>query len=127
MVNESNFVIRKSGRKENSYYIDYMGSYKLNDIARIAGMEPGAVREKYLANGASYDESQEVYYFGSVESARKTIDEILKDMKSDYKGRLIFLTEAEIEYIRKALVNEGVNIIHVKNDIKDAIFRKLNG
>jgi len=105
MVNESNFVIRKSGRKENSYYIDYMGSYKLNDIARIAGMEPGAVREKYLANGASYDESQEVYYFGSVESARKTIDEILKDMKSDYKGRLIFLTEAEIEYIRKALFN----------------------
>jgi hypothetical protein len=47
-------------------------------------------------------------------------------MKSDQKGRIISLTDAEIEYIRKALINEGSNTIHLKNSIKDAIFKKLN-
>ncbi len=127
MLSESNFIIRMSGRKENTYYIDYLGVYKITDISKLSGIEAQTVKEKYIANGADYDETQYVYYFDDVENAKKTIKAIVKEMKSDNKGKLILLSEAEIEYIRKALINEGVNTIHVKNKIKDDIFKKLNG
>jgi hypothetical protein len=52
---------------------------------------------------------------------------ILKKTRSEMKGKAVFLSENEIEYIRKALINEGSNTIHVKSKIKDAIFKKLNG
>ena len=126
MVNESNFIIRMSGRRENSYYIDYQGVYKIIDIAKITGVEAPAIKEKYVTHGGVYDESQDVYYFGSIDNASNAIASILKEMKSDRKGRIVFLNEAEIEYIRKALINENSNTIHVSNRIKDAIFQKLN-
>ncbi len=126
MVSESNFVVRKSGRKDESYYIDYLGVYKINDLARIVGIKASAVKEKFLNNNAVYDEALEVYYFNSMDSAKNTIAEIMKDVKSDVKGRVVHLTEAEIEYIRKALINEGTNVMHVSNKVKDAIFKKLN-
>lgn len=127
MLNESNLIIRKSGRKDNSYYIDYSGIYKIVDISKAVGISAPAVRDIYVSNGAEYDESLDVYYFNSSENANKAIAEILKKTKSALKGKAIFLTENEIEYIRKALINEGSNTIHVKNKIKDAIFKKLNG
>lgn len=126
MIDETNFIIRTSGRKENSCYIDYLGVYKLTEISKVTGLEVPAIREKYTANGAVYDETVEVYYFSSVDAAKKAVLDIMRDIRADRKGRLVFLTEPEIEYIRKALINEGVNTIHVKNSIKDAIFRKLN-
>jgi len=126
MISESNFIVRISGRRENSYYIDYQGEYKVTEISKVVGIEPSAIKEIYLANEADYEESLDVYYFPSIEKAKKTIADILRNMKSEHKGRLIFLTESEIEYIRKALINEGANTIHVKNSIKDAIFKKLN-
>lgn len=125
-MNETNFIVRVSGRKENSYYLDCLGVYKVQDIAKIAGLKPAAVKEKYLANEAAYDENLDIYYFNSIDQARKTISSILNDMKAAQKGRVVFLTEAEIEYIRKALINEQSNTIHVKNNIKDEIFKKLN-
>ena len=127
MVNQSNFIVRLSGRQKGKCYIDYSGKYKVIDIARITGLEPAAVKEIYAGNGAVYDESQEVYYFSSVESANHTIAEIFSNVRADLKGRLLYLSEAEVEYIRKALINEGSNTIHLKNKIKDEIFRKLNG
>lgn len=126
MINESNFIVRLSGKKEGLYYIDYLGTYKITEISKVAGMEASAVREKYLENGAAYDQEVDVYYFNSIDSAKKTIESILKNMKSDKKGKVVVLTEAEIEYIRKALINEGANSLHVRNKIKDAIFNKLN-
>ena len=127
MLNESNFIVRTSGRRSGSCYIDYQGAYKLIEIAKIAGMEPPALRGKYLANGAEYDEELDIYYFGSIESAQRAISDILHDIKTVHRGRLILLTEREIEYIRKALINEGSNNIHVTSRIKDGIFKKLNG
>lgn len=126
MVNESNFIVRKSGKRADSYYIDYSGVYKTVEIARITGLEPALVKELYLDEGAVYDETQEVYYFGSVEAAKSTISNIFRNVKTELKGRLLYLSEAEVEYIRKALINEGSNTIHLKSSIKDAIFKKLN-
>ena len=127
MVNQSNFIARMSGRRKDNYYIDYSGAYKVVDIAKITGLDPTAVKEIYTGNGAVYDDSQEVHYFGSLESAKKAIAEIFGSVRSELKGRLVYLSEAEVEYIRKALINEGSNTIHLKNRIKDEIFKKLNG
>ncbi|MGI6668866.1 MAG: hypothetical protein ACOX4M_05455 [Acetivibrionales bacterium] len=126
MVNQSNFIVRKSGRRENNYYIDYSGSYRTEDIAKITGLKPDAVKEIYSEHGAIYDESQEVYYFGSVEAAKNAIAQVFGRVKPSLKGKTIILTEAEVEYIRQALINEGSNTIHLKGKIKDEIFRKLN-
>lgn len=126
MVNESNFIVRMSGKRANSYYIDYSGIYRINDIARITGLEASAVKEYYQDNGAVYDETQDVYYFGSIEAAKNTVAAIFGNVRAELKGRLLYLTEAEVEYLRKALINEGSNTIHLKNSIKDAIFKKLN-
>ncbi|MGE5614941.1 MAG: hypothetical protein ACM3XR_11120 [Bacillota bacterium] len=126
MVNQSNFIVRKSGRRENNYYIDYSGSYKAEDIAKITGLKPNAVKEIYAEHGAIYDDSQEVYYFGSVEAAKNAIAQIFGRVKPSLKGKTVTLTEAEVEYIRQALINEGSNTIHLKSKIKDEIFRKLN-
>ena len=126
MISESNFVIRTSGRKENSYYIDYIGVYKISGIAKIAGISVPDAKEIYLENGAQYDENQDVYYFDSIEKAKKAIKSILKKVNSGKLGRVIVLTDAEIEYIRQALINEGSNTIRVSNKVKDSIFKKLN-
>lgn len=127
MVNQSNFIVRMSGRRADNYYIDYSGTYKVIDIAKITGLEPSAIKEIYTGNGAVYDDSQEVYYFGSLESAKKAIAEIFGNVRTELRGRLVYLSEAEVEYIRKALINEGSNTIHLNNKIKDEIFKKLNG
>ena len=127
MLSESNFIVRLSGRKANSYYIDYSGVYKIIEIAKVAGLEPSAVKEIYQNSGGVYDDTQDVYYFNSLELARKVISDICGKVQMDRKGRLIFLSEVEVEYIRKALINEGSNNIHLSNKVKDAIFRKLNG
>jgi hypothetical protein len=108
------------------YIISSAKAIEITGIAKVVGVEPPRIKEIYLSNGASYDEVQDVYYFGSAESANRAVSEITMGMDSNHKGRLIFLTEAEVEYIRKALINENVNTIHVKNRVKDDIFRKLN-
>ena len=126
MISESNFVVRISGRKKDTYYIDYLGVYKISDIAKIAGANVSEIKEKYLENGAEYDADMDVYYFNSIESAKKTISSVLKKVGANKLGRAVLLTDAEIEYIRQALINEGSNTIRVNNKVKDAIFKKLN-
>ncbi|OPX45518.1 hypothetical protein CLHUN_08930 [Ruminiclostridium hungatei] len=125
-VSESNFIVRKSGRESDSYYIDYLGVYKVTEIAKLVRLEAPLLKEKYLKYGAVYFDELDVYYFSRAEDAKSAIEEILKKLKSSQKGRIIQLTEAEIEYIRQALINEGVNNIRVSSKVKDNIFKKLN-
>lgn len=125
-VNESNFIVRKSGRENNSYYIDYLGVYKIIDISKLVSLEASIIKEKYLKYDAVYFDELDVYYFNDIEKAKSAINDILKNLKSSQKGRIIQLTEAEIEYIRQALINEGVNNIRVSSKVKDNIFKKLN-
>jgi len=126
MIDESNFIVRMSGRDNNKFYIDYSGTYKIIELSKIVGIDAPTIREKYLANGAVYEESLDVYYFNSLDKAHQTINDVLKMAKGNEKGRLVFLTEAEIEFIRMALIREGISSIHMSNKVKDAIFKKLN-
>jgi hypothetical protein len=125
-VNESNFIIRKSGRENNSYYIDYMGVYKIVDIAKLVHLDSSLIKEKYLQYDAVYFSEFDIYYFNDIAKAKSAVAEVLKHLSSSQKGRIIQLTEAEIEYIRQALINEGVNNIRVSSKVKDNIFKKLN-
>jgi hypothetical protein len=126
MVNKTNFVIRLSGLRVNCYYIDYLGVYKVAEISELVGIKEAIIKEKYILNNGVYNQDLDVFYFNSQESAQNAISEILKGVKVEKKCRVIELTEAEIEYIRQALINEGVNNIRVGNKVKDTIFKKLN-
>lgn len=57
MVNESNFIVRLSGRKADCWYIDYSGIYKVVEIAKITGVKASFIKEIYLNNDGAYDES----------------------------------------------------------------------
>lgn len=126
MISGENFLVRASGRRNDSCYVDYLGNYKIDDISKLTGIKKPELIGIYLANEAVYDDKLEVYYFCDSDSARRTIKDILDLVGIENNGRPILLTEAEIEFIRKALINEGVNTIHVSNKIKDSIFKKLN-
>lgn len=126
MVDLSGFIVRKSGLQNNYYYIDYSGVYKIGEIAGITGLKPDTVTGIYERSGAIYDDRQQVYYFSSIEAAKTAIGEIFGNVSAGLKGRTVHLTEAEVEYIRRALINEGSNTIYLKSRIKDEIFRKLN-
>lgn len=126
MINKTNFVIRLSGLRANSYYIDYLGVYKIAEISELVGIKENVIKEKYVLNNGEYNQDLDVYYFSSQENAQSAISEILKGVKVEKKCRIVELTEAEVEYIRQALINEGINSIRVGNKVKDAIFKKLN-
>jgi len=125
-ISESNFVVRKSGQVENSFYIDYLGVYKVVEISKLVHLEASFIKDKYIKYGAEYSDYVDVYYFNTIENAKSAINEILKNLKAEQKGRIIQLTEAEIEYIRQALINVGANSLSVNSKVKDNIFKKLN-
>ncbi len=125
-INETNFIVRKSGKEANRYYVDYFGYYKVVDISKLVHLEVSFIKEKYAKYGGEYFEELDVYYFTDLDKAKAAIDEIVRNIKSERKGRVILLTEAEIEYIRQALINEGVNNLRVNSKVKDNIFKKLN-
>jgi hypothetical protein len=126
MVYEANFLVRKSGKRADSYYVDYMGAYSIPDLSKVVGLKPKFIEEIYARHGAVYDKEIDVFYFSNAEKAREAVNEILSNIKPANIGKAVYLTTEEIEVIRQALINEGVNTIGVKNKIKDAIFRKLN-
>ena len=126
-MNESNFIVRASARREGFFYIDYSGEYKISGIALVSGLEIPDVQDVYLKNGAELDSSHEVYYFDSIINARKAVSDILTKTGHSAYGKLVFLSETEIEYIRNALIKEGSNTVGLNRTLKDEIFRKLNG
>jgi hypothetical protein len=126
MADESNFIVRSSGRKPGSFYIDYSGAYQITEVAKIVGLKPSTIKEIYVDSGAVLDEAMDVYYFGSAEAARKAISSLYSKIRPEKRGKVIFFTLSEVEYIRKALINEDANAIHVKKDIKNKLFEKLN-
>ena len=126
MFNESNFIIRASGKREGNFYIDYAGEYKVSGIAKAANLDISEVKEIYTTYKASYDDTQDVYYFGNFDIAKKALNDVLNKVGVETRGKLLFLTEPEMEYIRMALIKEGSTSLIIKNKIKENIFNKLN-
>jgi hypothetical protein len=124
MVDTHSFIVRRSGKMQERYYIDYTGYYKVTDISKQVNVDPLKISDLYISNGGILDPENDVYFFGDPLRAKKTIREILA--LSPERGRSVMLTEAEIEYIRKALINDGSGNIGIDNRTKDSIFRKLN-
>jgi hypothetical protein len=125
MKYEAGFLVRVSGKKANSYYIDNQGSYKIEDIASMTGLDAAFIREAYESNGGVRDESLDVYYFSSETDAAKSISAIAGKLRYE-KGRAVFLTEKEIEYIRMALIKDSSYTIRSNTSVKDSILKKLN-
>jgi hypothetical protein len=111
---------------DGRYYIDYVGLYKAFDISKAAKVDFEKLTDIYQSNNGVLDTTLEIYYFDDMISAQKTISDIFAVMKKTNKGRIVTLTEPEIDYIRKALINES-GFAGINNKLKDAIFKKLNG
>ena len=89
-------------------------------------MDKQVLEEVYCSEGAILDSNAGVYYFSSREAALTAINRLEGSLTAHGSGRVVFLTYEEIEYIRQALINEGSNIIYVRNDLKKCIFDKFN-
>jgi len=126
MVDTTNFIIRKSGRKDARYYIDYIGHYKAEEISKAFKIDIDKLNGIYLSNGGELDPEFEIYYFREMINAQKAISDIFSSLKKKGQGRAIILTESEIGYIRNALINEA-GFAAINNKLKDGIFKKLNG
>ena len=126
MIDTSGFIIRSSGRKADSFYIDYFGHYKVSEISKESKIDAEKLSGIYISNGGILDTALDVFYFNDIGDARKTLDSIFSSMKKKDRGRAIIFTGAEIEYIRSALINES-GFAGINNKLKDEIFKKLNG
>jgi len=111
LVNQSGFIVRKSGIRADEYYIDYAGAYTVGDIAKLTGVKAAKITQIYTDHGAIFDDSQNVYYFRSLEAAKNAIGELFANVSPHRKAKAVYLSEAEIEFIRRALINEGSNTL----------------
>lgn len=123
-MRNNGFMVRKSGVKEGNFYIDYEGEYLPENIKKATGIDD--IVSIYKEHRAEYDEAHNVYYFDSEENAEDAINGLVKLLKKSDHVRKVELTESEIEYIRRALINEDSNVIFTKNKIRESIFDKLN-
>lgn len=120
------FMIRQSALAENQYYIDFSGEYTVPDIGRITGITENFIHKTYEDAGGVYNSERKVYYFSSYDLAVAATTILGENLKHSKMVKTIELTEEEIEYIRKALINQDSNIIFKNNRIKTTIFNKLN-
>jgi hypothetical protein len=92
----------------------------------MAGIDETKLEEIYLEHDAQLDKRADVYYFPSREQALSVLKKLEEYYSSSGTGKVVFLTFEEMEYIRQALINEGSNIINVRNELKKGIFDKFN-
>jgi len=127
MLDTSNFIVRISGRGPSTYYIDCGGLYHISDIATQAGISADRLSKIYASNGGEVNRELDVYYFGSIESAKSAISAIFAMMQNSNKGKSVFFTEDEIEYLRKAMINDAMGFAGNNSRTVDIILKKLNG
>lgn len=125
MSNLSGFIVRSSGRFPGKHYIDQDGRYALGDLAEATGLSKERLEQIYQRNGAIYEESLGVFFFDSRDAALAAIKE-LDNILAGSTGKSVYLSYEEIDYIRQALINEGSNVISVRNELKRRIFEKFN-
>ncbi len=125
MVNNG-FALRRSGVKEGFFYIDLAGEFQPDMIKKATGISTDKIIEIYKENKGEYNEQFDVYYFSSQADGENVIKALSKLLKKSEQVRTVELTESEIEYIRRAMINEDSNVIFTKSKIRESIFDKLN-
>ena len=126
MAFQLGFSVRGSGRFLGKHYIDLNGSYELGEIALSTNLKKEQIEKIMQACNGELDSNLGVYFFSDRDSALSAIHEIENSITGMGPGKSIFLTNEEIDYIRQALINEGSNVISVRNEIKKHIFDKFN-
>ncbi|PKM65972.1 MAG: hypothetical protein CVU95_13460 [Firmicutes bacterium HGW-Firmicutes-2] len=120
------FMIRESALKDDHYYIDYNGEYELSKLSSCTGITESVIEHIYLEHDGAFDSDKAVFYFSKRGNAADAVEELNSRVIRSKTSRTVELTEEEIEYIRKALINEDSNIIFTKNTVRTSIFNKLN-
>lgn len=120
------FMIRESALKQGQFYIDFGGEFEVSNISAVTGITENNIDQIYERNGGVYNSEKNVYYFSHRGNAADAVNDLRSLLRPARMGRTVELTEEEIEYIRRALINEDSNIIYTKSKIRDAIFDKLN-
>ena len=119
MIDSANFIVRRSGRKEGYYYIDYFGQYKITDISKEVKIKSSKLTEIYLENGGIIDNSFEVYYFDDFLKAKKAIAEITSKITPVNKGKNILFTEAlrtsKVLMLKRKNRKTTLSHLHFKN------------
>jgi hypothetical protein len=126
MIDSTNLIVRTSGQKPGSYYIDYLGKYKISDISKELKVDAHKIEEIFVINGANLDAGTGIFYFNDIFKAKDSINALIAKIQINNRGRNINLSEAEIAQIRQALINDNSNL-HINSKIKDKILKKLNG
>lgn len=121
------FMIRRSALKDGNYYIDFDGAYEISDISSCTGITENVIHHIYEDSKGHYDPDKHVYYFSEYGYANDAMEELRKAFRPSKVNKTVELTEEEIEYIRRALINEDSNIIYTNSNIRANIFNKLNG
>ncbi len=120
------WTVRGSGRFPGKYYIDLAGRYLPADLTSITGIEEARIEAICLRGGADANNEFGVPFFNSREDALGVVWEF-EALLPGAAGKTVFLTNEEIDYIRQALINEGSNVVSVRNELKRRIFDKFNG
>lgn len=125
-VGNNGFVLRKSGVREGAYYIDFSGEFQPEMIKKETGINADKIVGIYQEHKGEYNEQVDVYYFPSQIDGENAIKALVKLLKKSDHVKTVELTEGEIEYIRRAMINEDSNVIFTKSKIRESIFDKLN-
>jgi len=125
MVVKNHFTVRSSAKVEG-FYIDYLGNFSLTALKNYLDISDKIIQSTFEKYSNSYDDEFGIYYFDSKEKALIAIDVLVAAVPASKRGRAVYLTDKEIELIRKALINEDTNILTVKASLRDEIFKKLN-
>jgi hypothetical protein len=124
-MTNAEWTVRGSGRFPGKYYIDLAGRYQPADLAALTGVAREKIEALCLRAGASSENEFAVPFFDSREAALGVVRE-LETLMPGVAGKTVFLTTEELDYLRQALINEGSNVISVRNEIKRRIFDKFN-
>ena len=127
MLDFSNFIVRISGRGPSAFYIDCEGIYHISDIAAGAGVSPEKISAIYSLHGGQLNNELDVYYFGSIDEARKAISDIYLVIQNSSSGKSVYFSEDEIDYLRKALIYNASSFAGTDCRMADGILKKLNG
>lgn len=125
MVVKNHFSVRRSAIAEG-YYIDYLGNYSIKALSDALSLDESLIKSVFDKYSFEYHEDMGVYYFNSSDKANEAISILVAGVPANKRGRAVYLTDNEIELIRKALINEDSNLLTVKKSYRDNIFKKLN-